>query len=52
MSIQWFPGHMNAARKKAAETMEQILSAIVYCHDNKIVHRDLKPDNMLINADG
>lgn len=23
MSIQWFPGHMNAARKKAAETMEK-----------------------------
>ncbi len=22
MSIQWYPGHMNAARKKAAETME------------------------------
>jgi len=22
MSIQWFPGHMNAARKKAAEAME------------------------------
>ena len=22
MPIQWFPGHMNAARKKAAETME------------------------------
>jgi ribosome biogenesis GTPase A len=22
MSIQWFPGHMNAARKKAAETLE------------------------------
>jgi ribosome biogenesis GTPase A len=22
MSIQWFPGHMNAARKKAAESME------------------------------
>ena len=21
-SIQWFPGHMNAARKKAAETMK------------------------------
>ena len=21
MSIQWFPGHMTAARKKAAETM-------------------------------
>ncbi|MEO8838521.1 MAG: ribosome biogenesis GTPase YlqF [Herbaspirillum sp.] len=23
MSIQWFPGHMNAARKKAAESMER-----------------------------
>ncbi len=24
MSIQWFPGHMNAAKKKAAEQMENI----------------------------
>ena len=24
MSIQWYPGHMNAARKKAAEQMENI----------------------------
>ena len=24
MAIQWFPGHMNAARKKAAESMEKI----------------------------
>lgn len=24
MSIQWFPGHMTAARKKATETMERI----------------------------
>ena len=24
MSIQWFPGHMNSARRKAAETMEFI----------------------------
>src|SRR6476469_7274238 len=23
MSIQWYPGHMNAARKKAAEAMEK-----------------------------
>ena len=22
MAIQWFPGHMNSARRKAAETME------------------------------
>jgi 50S ribosomal subunit-associated GTPase HflX len=24
MAIQWFPGHMNSARKKAAETMASI----------------------------
>lgn len=24
MSIHWFPGHMNAARKKAAESMEKV----------------------------
>jgi ribosome biogenesis GTPase A len=24
MSIQWFPGHMNAARKRAAESMEKV----------------------------
>jgi ribosome biogenesis GTPase A len=24
MSIQWFPGHMHSARKKAAETMESV----------------------------
>lgn len=33
--------------RKAAETMEQILSAVVYCHANNIVHRDLKPENVL-----
>src|SRR5690349_18837531 len=24
MSIQWYPGHMNAAKKKAAEAMEKV----------------------------
>lgn len=30
--------------------MEQILSAIVYCHDRQIVHRDLKPENVLYES--
>ena len=36
--------------RKAAETMEQILSAVVYCHDNQIVHRDIKPENILYES--
>lgn len=38
------------SERKAAETMEQILSATVYCHDNQIVHRDLKPENIMYES--
>ena len=31
-----------------AKYMQQILSAISYCHDLRIVHRDLKPENLLL----
>jgi ribosome biogenesis GTPase A len=31
MTIQWFPGHMTSARKKAAETMAQIDLVIEVC---------------------
>jgi calcium-dependent protein kinase len=32
---------------EAVHAMEQILSAVVFCHGEKIVHRDLKPENIL-----
>ena len=38
MAIQWYPGHMTQARKKAEETMEftdvviEVLDAVSYTH--------------------
>ena len=33
---------------EACKIMQQLMSAICYCHSNKIVHRDLKPENILL----
>lgn len=32
------------------EYMQQILSAVSYCHDRHIVHRDLKPENIVFES--
>lgn len=32
--------------------MMDIISAVMYCHDNGIVHRDIKPENILLDREG
>ena len=34
----------------AAMIIQQVLSAIVYCHSRKICHRNIKPDNILLDT--
>ncbi|KAJ3216471.1 negative regulator of the PHO system [Dinochytrium kinnereticum] len=29
--------------------MQQLLTGIAFCHENRVLHRDLKPQNLLIN---
>ena len=42
MSIQWFPGHMNAARREAAKTME-VIDVIVEVLDARIPEASCNP---------
>ena len=42
MSIQWFPGHMNVARKEAAKTME-VIDVIVELLDARIPNASCNP---------
>ncbi|MCB6182187.1 ribosome biogenesis GTPase YlqF [Leeia sp. TBRC 13508] len=42
MAIQWFPGHMNAARKKAAETMEKT-DMVIEVVDARMPHASRNP---------
>lgn len=35
--------------KDAAIIIQQVISAIAYCHRQCVVHRDLKPENILID---
>ena len=42
MSIQWFPGHMNSARKEAAKTME-VIDVIVEVLDARVPEASCNP---------
>lgn len=42
MSIQWFPGHMNAARKKAAEAMEKV-DLVIEVQDARLPQASCNP---------
>ena len=34
----------------AARVMQQVFSAVSFCHQNSIVHRDLKPENLMLET--
>jgi len=36
--------------KMASRIINQILSAVEYCHSSKIVHRDMKPENVVFDG--
>jgi calcium-dependent protein kinase len=38
------------SEEQASAYMQQLLSALVYCHDLKVMHRDLKPENILLQS--
>ena len=40
------------SEKEACEIIQQVMSAIEYCHKQGIVHRDLKPENLLYLKEG
>ena len=40
-------GGVRYSERRIADYMQQILSAINYCHQKRIIHRDIKPENLI-----
>jgi serine/threonine protein kinase len=38
--------------KTSRHYFQQLVDAMIYCHQRGVVHRDLKPENILVTADG
>ncbi|KAK3085302.1 hypothetical protein FSP39_001294 [Pinctada imbricata] len=38
--------------KRTATYMNQMFSAMIYCHEKKVIHRDIKPENLLMGITG
>lgn len=47
-SVKWFHW-ANQRIDRFLLTCSQILSAVVYLHDNKVIHGDIKPENILFD---
>jgi len=38
------------SEKDAANIMKELLSAVIYCHNNNVIHRNIKPESLLFDS--
>ncbi|KAJ3415109.1 Map microtubule affinity-regulating kinase [Chytridiales sp. JEL 0842] len=50
--LDYIVNHGRLREKEARKFMQQIVSALEYCHGLGIVHRDLKAENLLLDEEG
>lgn len=50
--LDFIISHGKLSEKMASRMMQQIISAVDYCHTYSVVHRDLKIENILVDKQG